>query len=400
MFITSIAQIEPGLLWSSARLTAAGRFAAYLALDHSALWPATIPSGLTTDALNQAIQPWFSNCSRYYADGVDANAITPTDGQPSPVHTDAVRAAAADYAQTGYLVLYADSGRIRQADSAHWAPIVHHQDLGTITGGVLAYPWSTKQESAQPQMGYPDRIDIVAPGMWRRTFTFNGQTLGNQLTDEPTSVTALWSYGSGDSLFLPLEPLVRSLTIRMAALDRVLNSHSDPHLQGPSSALDERGQFALDPKGSFLPRTDTDDPPYAYLVWNPQMSAARERIDQLLLSIGTATGIPTAQHRSSSTPESGESLQRQSYSSIARTLAVRGGIMETLTKLTDRAWTWDGVPFQEPQAHTNEQIDLLAAGIINIPEARAALALKQRPGRVNNDAAESRRPDSEPPARE
>ena len=66
-------------------------------------------------------------------------------------------------------------------------------------------------------------------------------------------------------------------------MTRVLDFASDPHLQGPSDALDEQGKFRWSTDGSslYLPLESDMTPRYAYLTFDGQLEPSRWVMDEI-----------------------------------------------------------------------------------------------------------------------
>jgi hypothetical protein len=185
----------------------------------------------------------------------------------------------------------------------YWYPVVSQTDQQEVLGHMLAYTFSATASDTEKKETYL-RCEIHNPGSIEyRTYLLTGSS-GNQTIVEAATFPGLENYvllledgardvyvlsnlrtsedGYGMSDYGTIESLVQELEMRYSHIARVIDMHGSPSMQGPfeprlNPITGEREVIGGSRFFSLLP----GDPPYSYLEWGGQMTAAFEEIQRL-----------------------------------------------------------------------------------------------------------------------
>ena len=263
-------------------------------------------------------------------------------------------------------------------------------------GYLIAYPYHIGFTSQATERRIPNRIDII---LWsadgslneRRTYQYNGASLGALLEVQPTAIIGMWHFGNGVSDYADIYDLVRELCIRVTGQARVLNRHSSPHLVGPAPLPLPNatpGQPALpgpapvyDSRGMYLPVTSREAPEYKYLTWEAGLTANRQQIEFILERLSAITGLPNATVGVAiAVAESGAAKERQLFTALSHLRRLQQQIetvieamQQVVPGLVEGDFTWPYAPFDDFQARAGAAAGLVGQGIIDAAVARELL---------------------------
>jgi len=87
----------------------------------------------------------------------------------------------------------------------------------------------------------------------------------------------------GQDDYEAIEPILYELNQRLSQIARILNKHSDPHMAGPETALeqDEMGRYVFRGGAKYFP-LEAGDPIPQYITWDGKLQAAFDEIKFLV----------------------------------------------------------------------------------------------------------------------
>lgn len=131
-------------------------------------------------------------------------------------------------------------------------------------------------------------------------------------------------YGQDD--YSDLDSIIQELEIRIAQISRILDKHADPHMAGPSTALEqnEYGEYVFRGGGKYFP-LEQGDPEPKYITWDGQLEAAFKEIDLLMeqLYVLSETSAAAFGQLKSGLAESGTALRRLMMAPLAKVNRIR-----------------------------------------------------------------------------
>ena len=294
---------------------------------------------------------------------------------------------------------FLDDYSISTIDTSHYFEVVDETDLSKVTGHMLVYPWSSREHmlhlyddkgpgtknrslihEGRAQL---DRIDIVEVENGKRserfTYTFNGSTAGELIKKSKTMIKAVATIGDWISDYVDvLNPILR-LENRMYRLDRSLDRHSSPHLQGPAELLnsneDGENTIVIDEEGQFFPVPE-DGQPYSYLTWDSGMAGAYQQIEELKSFIFIASGVSPSAFGLDEAGISGVARERQMLVALQKIRKLKRGIDKALTEgfsysdMKDITIDWPEDPFATRTERIDEIIKLHDAGLMDTDTAK------------------------------
>ena len=395
MFVTDPRTVTKGFRWSHQRLTFSAQMRALYRGDWSGFIPSEgLPPGVTRDDVQQF--NWFQTITDFYRYTVGGESLAVN--MSIPQLPDLIEDLVTWRSITGYAVAVRRAdGTCKAVDPTHWCPIYSPADTNDVRGAVLGYPYYYG-DLRPDEMALPNRIDVIVimnaneqantqAVSSRVTYELEAQTIGNPVSaPEWADAVAVAHWGDGLSDYPSIQDAVRQYCGRTAAINRILNRHSNPLLTGPQSVL--RSIPGATPNappnyqlpdisgGVYLPRQDEQEPRYEYVTWDGRLDAANAQIDRLLAYIQDKTGVPMslADNGSPLFAESGSARQVGLYAATSRIRRERRGIEQILSSLYNgiRA-EWLLEPFEDRAARQQSIRDTFTAGVISREEAREAM---------------------------
>lgn len=380
MFLTDFSQVGPGLRWSHQRFGLSVQYRAWYEGDESSLWSNFIwPDGLGFGKQYYTYFNWFRLNTDFWrlACASDDAIMNPGIARGAELLDQLAEFESRD----GYLIGRLSGGTVRSVDPVHWAPVYAREDGDVYQGHVLGYPWRQLAAGENPnQQMTPNRIDfhMVAElrQEWRR-YEFDGAIVGDLLMTGVSPIERVAVEGDGLGVYRPLAAPSREYAVRMSTAARVLGRHSNPHLQGPASAVIARrdGSLGVDISdgGSYLPKPDADSPDFQYVVWDGQLQAHDKHLQRVVDWIHSFTGIPLAAEGSGSgLVESGKSYERAMFAAVGRVRRTRRRIASLLDQLGFRI-EWQLDPFESKGERSASLTGLVGAGILEAQRAKELL---------------------------
>ena len=181
----------------------------------------------------------------------------------------------------GVGVIAAEQGRVYDVDPSSYFPIWDSRRK-EIEGHMIARPYFEGPFELGKQ---PNMMEITLCTDEEKKsliYKYSGQQLNELTSEENSPVCGIYTFGKGFSDYVDVIPILRELMVRITLFSRVLNKHSNPHLEGPVDLLAPEAP-GYDPQGMYLPLGDLDTPQYRYVTWDAAMSAANSQIGRLLI---------------------------------------------------------------------------------------------------------------------
>ena len=373
--------IKPGLGWNFLRLSKEAGYQKLYDGDLSQLWQKSPSEFNGLDAIGQYTDDiininWFARVTDFYTHALFSEPPTNLPAYIVPELEHSTRSASIK----GRGVLVAEKGLIYSVDASNYFPVMDY--TGTVEiGGVLAYPYSKDPDRITNPI--PTHIDItlVPNGVGgvhsvRRTYKYDGSTLGALEVEVASPVLGIVTYGGGVSDYRDLIDLVREYLVRLTLNSRTLNKHAMPHLSGPES---EASAYSYYPTGMYLGTTE-GEPDYKYVTWDPRNNAVMSQMVVLLNEINSTTGIPPSVFGiTNQTQESAISKERHYVAVLNRVRQTRRDIMRALRQIALVAGIdfptveWLSDPFSDYPERVGAEVALVNAKISKIEDARDRL---------------------------
>lgn len=200
---------------------------------------------------------------------------------------------------TGIYKLWLDGiPRVQSVPPHMWFPIVNPNNMNEIQAHVIA--WFAEDKDI-----YTGRnkllMEIHTSGQIEyRAYTIDGGIIGTDITDTifpkriertGTNVPLVFPVHNisasdtpiGQDDYEAIAPILYELDQRLSQISRILNKHSDPHMAGPETALeqDEMGRYIFRGGAKYFP-LEPGDPVPQYITWDGKLQAAFEEIKLLL----------------------------------------------------------------------------------------------------------------------
>ena len=249
-----------------------------------------------------------------------------------------------------------------------WFPVVNPRNIRDVKYHVLAYDTGGELDVEIHSVGSYEirRYELSDNGMigdYIEPPTVIKTGLDNfAITVAPNVLTSDRVTGLDD--YTDLDSILSDLMVRIGQIDRILDKHANPSMQGPITALERdvnTGEYRVK-IGNYFPRENKEDPEAAYLTWDGQLEANFRQVDRLINLLYTISEMGSALMGDVSTGStgavvSGSALRRLMISPLAKVNRIRMRFDEALKesirltgllhgkKLGDITITWhDGLP--------------------------------------------------------
>ncbi len=171
-----------------------------------------------------------------------------------------------------------------------WYPVID-DDTGDIMHHVII--GILHDEQGRPQKL---RVQIHSKGSYeQREYAYDGECVGGELSRDiyrtglsdfaivhfPNVTTSDSMFGVDD--YTPIDSIMSELMVRVVQVNRILDKHAAPSMQGPDTALqynDKNKNYEVKAGNYFI--NDVDDGKVEYLTWDGNISAAFTMIEKLL----------------------------------------------------------------------------------------------------------------------
>ncbi|GLI51331.1 hypothetical protein TSYNTROOL_14170 [Tepidanaerobacter syntrophicus] len=193
----------------------------------------------------------------------------------------------------GLFYLYKDLNRgvIDLTQPALWFPVVHQRNVRRIQYHVLCIPRQINEKETELYVEihekgrYTVKYFLIRNGKIVREFTDEEKVIETGLNDfaiiPVTNITTSDNI-TGISDYTTIDSIVCELEVRFIQIAKVLDKHSQPSMQGPSSALTynrETDSYSLKTGSYFV--VESNDGKVSYLTWDAQLEANFRFIKEL-----------------------------------------------------------------------------------------------------------------------
>lgn len=224
----------------------------------------------------------------------------------------------------GLLIVYPTNGNKGMIDVTQppiWYPVVSPDNIKVITHHVLAWTYCVESTNGKTyylktivhEKGFYTETEYLLENKFN-TVSYNGgnNAVYNGVSNDgfhsgqiikaisklperistglsnfaviqiPNVITSDRVTGMDD--YEDIDSIVSELIIRIGQMEKVLDQHSAPSVQGPSSSIEKNpatGEYGLK-MGGFFARDSNDDPETSYIVWDANMDANFKIIEQLI----------------------------------------------------------------------------------------------------------------------
>lgn len=215
----------------------------------------------------------------------------------------------------GIFYIYQDEnyGNFDTGQPRMWIPVVDPNNYKRITNHVIAYiskdnnkrylnaqiHYKGYYERKVFEMGDDVKFNKIMTDVYGRTLINQdgGSTTIGRLIEEETIETGLSDFAiqvtnnittsdcmTGHNDYDDINSLVCALMVRVGQIEKILDKHSSPSVNAPSSAAEkdpETGEWTLK-MGNVFFRDSNDDPATEYITWDAQLEANFKQIEVLL----------------------------------------------------------------------------------------------------------------------
>ena len=407
MFYTSFEQIE-NHDFNHARIAREERYRKLWANER----PELPKLGTDTSPINTDLN-WFRRITEFYVDAItneppEIKSTMESENETymnmTPMLLPQLEKALRWRSIKGLGVLaFSSDNTVRAIDTSHYFPIVNERDVEEVTGHAIIYPYSTKspytnlyEDDKSPgsktrstiiqNRQLLDRVDIIQVTNGRPsprvTYNFGGLRIGSKLAESSTNIVAVCTFGDWISEYVDVEGPIKRYENRLYRLDRALDRHSMPHLQGPPEVLDdlrkdENGnvRLVIDEEGEYFPVPEGHQG-YSYLTWDPQLATTISSMEELKQFIFVASGVSPSAFGLDASAASGVARERQMVVALQKIRKLKRGIDKCLLEgfnyqgFTSAQINWPEDPF----AKYFERVEYLLAevdrGLLTMEEAR------------------------------
>ena len=322
-----------------------------------------------------------------------------------------------------YGVLLSEPGFIRTFDPTGYFRVGEVDQRDALVGHILVQLWRERdleELNVHTTDSVPNRITVwkVSNGeSTHQIFHYDGNIIGEPVTGlVPSPINGVCVAGSGDSWYPDVQHLAGRIMTNLSLIDDDQNRYRNQPRYMPAgvrASLDEAIRVA---GGTPTPAKITEvinslvrpivtldtlneDVPNTFLDGDLQQDAAFEQLRTLLDLFFIGSGLPPSSYGIGvGRGESGYAREKAQDAATARARAFRQDLAECLPQMalgmgapngTVYTFNWSSPPFETRSATQQEILQLRAAGIISLEEAREALGwygeLPEELGSEDND---------------
>lgn len=216
----------------------------------------------------------------------------------------------------GIFYIYQDEGygNFDLGQPRMWIPVVDPDNYKKITNHVIAHiskgDFDKRFLNVQIhykgyyvkrlyEMGDDTKLNRIVTDLYGRTLISKdgGSSVIGRLLEEETIETGLNDFAiqvtnnittsdsmTGHNDYDDINSIICSLMVRVGQIEKILDKHSSPSVNAPSSAAEkdpETGEWSLK-MGNVFFRDSNDDPATEYITWDAQLEANFKQIEVLL----------------------------------------------------------------------------------------------------------------------
>jgi hypothetical protein len=238
-----------------------------------------------------------------------------------------------------YIERTADGGEIGESQPVTWFPVVAEDNIKRIVNHVIAS--IQEKDEIDKKITYL-KVRIHNKGSYEdRTYQLEGGHIVALIESGKEYQTGLNDFAivrvanvsTSDSIYgfddyTDIDSIVAELIVRVGQIDRILDKHASPSMQGPIGALEEdpsTGEYKF-VAGNYLQR-EADDPEIKYITWDGQLEAAFKQIEKLVNFLYTISEMGQAilggEELKTGTATSGTALRLRMISPLAKVTRIR-----------------------------------------------------------------------------
>lgn len=252
-----------------------------------------------------------------------------------------------------YVRKEANQGIIDITQPGMWFPVVSPDNVKLIMNHVLAWTYETKSGNTKQKWlkalvhykgYYEQRIYRMTNDTITALESSDRIILGINdfaVIPVPNIITSDRVTGMDD--YKDIDSIVSELMVRIGQVDRILDKHADPSMQGPPSALERdttTGQWRLKSGSYFVVDNEAGQTSEVkYLTWDGQLTAAFMMIEKLTNILYTISEMGSAifgdMAGSAGAAPSGTALRRLMISPLAKVNRIRMRFDRALKKAID-----------------------------------------------------------------
>jgi len=272
---------------------------------------------------------------------------------------------------TGIYKLWLDGVPRFQAIPPHmWFPIINPNNMHEVVAHVIAWLSKDTDNSGDNTL----LMEIHTAGKIEyKAFKMHSGIISEEITDlvydkreEETGVPIPLIFPVhninasdtpiGQDDYEAIEPILYELNQRLSQISRILNKHSDPHMAGPETALeqDEMGRYVFRGGAKYFP-LEAGDPMPQYITWDGKLQAAFDEIKFLVEQLFVISEVsPVLFGLSEGSLRTGASLRKELIAPISKSNRLRmrfdpviRNMLLTAGALWNKKWDEINVSWQE-----------------------------------------------------
>ena len=241
----------------------------------------------------------------------------------------------------GHGILVRWQGRLTSISPRFWWPLM---EQGQVIGSVIVLPFSTDSVSGSIQGAgaMPNRAIATehVDGSPSRVYgmQYDGITLGMNWQDTGAPMDQVVVFGDGISDFPQIISLSNAIDKLLKGGNRLLDRHSQPHLQVPAASVqfnnDGDPELAISDEGMIFPVNPQDkDVKYVLPAGSPEMWDLM--LTKQLRLLASLTAIPSTVLQEVLMPrlESAESLEQLTAASVKKVRNLRNELAGAILRL-------------------------------------------------------------------
>lgn len=246
-----------------------------------------------------------------------------------------------------YIYKNNEKGIIDITQPSVWFPVVKPENIRIITHHVLARVYSKADGKKKNfylnaqihSIGkYEEYTFLLKPGGDEKNPSFKIQSVeegpkivSTNLDDfaiiqVPNTLTSDRITGLDD--YTDVDSIISDILVRIGQIDRILDKHANPTVEGPISALEKdpvTGEWKLK-MGGYIPRESSEEPETRYITWEGQLESSFKQIEILINQLYAVSEMGSAifdiSKKTGQVP-SGSALRRLMVNALAKVNRIR-----------------------------------------------------------------------------
>jgi hypothetical protein len=198
-----------------------------------------------------------------------------------------------DVSRYGDAVFKIVENRVTAVNPGCWFPVCDPTDVKYVTHHVIAYGTNPDKDGKMTQLYVEIHFERQVE---TRTYSLENEEIGKllkgpeitQFDSEYSAIQVIQNITTTSSLFgiddySIVNSLIEKVMWRLGRIDKVLDKHSEPSMQGPTTSMirDEKTGVWYFPLGNYLGRKP-EDAPLEYVTWDGNLEASFKELDFLL----------------------------------------------------------------------------------------------------------------------